>query len=405
MKTMENYARLIIEVGVNLKRGQELVIAAPVEARDFVRILAKAAYEAGARRVVDAYSDEKMLKLYLEHADEKTIEEFISWKINGITSHLEKGACIVNLMMPNPKLLEAIDPNKLGRHQKSQSVGYRRFYEQTMSGRTKWVIAALPSLEWAKMVFPDLEEGAAVDRLWEQLIAINRLEGDPVRSWKNHLEMLDRRIEWLNSKRLVRLVYRAPGTALEIELPEGHRWLGGAHQSIDGESFLPNIPTEEVFTLPHKYKVNGTVAATMPLNHSGNLIEGIRLTFKEGRVVSHEADSGSEILDNILSVDEGAQYLGEVALVPDSSPISASGHIFYNTLFDENASCHLALGAAYGLCHERYGELDEAGKDQAGINNSLTHVDFMVGSDSLDITGYDAQGTAFPIMVQGEWGI
>jgi aminopeptidase len=406
MNIYEKYAELIIKVGINLKAGKEVVIVAPVAASEFVRILAKKAYEAGAKRVIDAYNDEELLKLYLENADNETLEEFLAWRIDGIVSHLKDGASVINLMMPNPKLLEAISPEKLQIHQKTTSKGNLKLYELTMTGKSKWVIVALPSPAWAKQIFPDHEEEAAIEKLWNHLIKINRLDHeDPVHAWENHLSVLDDKLKWLNDKKLVKLVYEAPGTDLTIELPEGHVWLGGSHCSVDGEEFLPNIPTEEVFTLPHKYKVNGTVRSTMPLNQSGNLIEDFSITFESGKVVDYNALKGKEILTNILSIDEGANYLGEVALVPYTSPISQTGIVFYNTLYDENASCHLALGTAYGLCHEKNSELDDEGKDQAGINKSLMHVDFMVGSNELNITGYDQAGNSYPVFIKGEWGI
>ena len=400
----EKYAELIVKVGVNLKVGKELVIVAPVSASDFVRILAKKAYEAGAKRVVDAFSDDGLLKLFLENADNETLEEFISWKIDGIVSHLEKGASIVNLMMPNPKLLESISPEKLRIHQMTNSKGHMKFYEMTMTGKSKWVIAALPSIEWAKQIFPELEEAEAKEKLWEHLILINRLDDEnPVEAWTRHLEDLDSKLKWLNGIKLRKLVYQAPGTDLTIELPESHVWLGGSHKSLDGEEFLPNIPTEEVFTLPHKYRVNGTVKSTMPLNQSGNLIEDFSITFKDGKVVGYSAKKGEEILKNIFSIDEGANYLGEVALVPCNSPIAQSELIFFNTLYDENASCHLALGSAYGLCDEGSAELSDEEKDKAGINKSMMHVDFMVGSKELNITGFDKNGKHYEVFINGQW--
>lgn len=406
MTTYEKYADLIIKVGINLKKGKEVVIVAPVMAHEFVRVLTKKAYEAGASRVIDAYQDEELLKLYLENASDETLHEFVAWKMDGIVSHLKTGASIINVMMPNPKLLQDIPPEKLKIHQATHSKGSTGLYELSMTGKAKWVMVALPSPAWAKQIFPDMSEEQAVEKLWEQIIHINRLGfKDPVSTWQNHLNTLKEKLTYLNKIKLRQLVYTAPGTDLSIELPEGHVWLGGSHESQDGEEFLPNIPTEEVFTLPHKYKVNGTVKSTMPLNHSGNLIEDFSITFKNGKVVGYRAEKGIELLENILSIDEGANYLGEVALVPFSSPISQSGTIFFNTLYDENASCHLALGAAYGLCHKDNNTLDEKGKDEKGINNSLMHVDFMVGSNELDITGYDIDGKSYSIFEKGEWGI
>lgn len=319
-------------------------------------------------------------------------------------SFAEDGAAILNIRSTNPDLLQGIDPSRVAKANKAGAEAMKKFRKYTMNDKIAWSIISIPTGDWAQKIFPDKSREDAIESLWAAIVKIVRVDQEnPVAAWETHNESLRVAREILNKKSYQKLIFKAPGTHLEMELPEGHIWKGGSAQTEDGVTFNPNMPTEEVFSLPHKYGVNGTVASTKPLNYGGSLIDRFQLTFKDGKVVDFKAEQGQETLEHLLNIDEGSKRLGEVALVPHESPVSQSGLIFYNTLFDENASCHIALGKAYPTNLEGGSKMNEEELDRHGVNDSLSHVDFMIGSEQLDIDGMFADGTTEPVFRNGTW--
>jgi aminopeptidase len=320
-------------------------------------------------------------------------------------SHARQGAAFVTVSAEDPELLKDITPDRIARAQKARSTAIREYRERLMSNHNSWCVVSIPTAAWAQKVFPGLSEEDAVARLWETIFYTVRVDTqDPVASWDTHKASLKRYQDFLNTHRFRYLHYKnALGTDLKIELPENHLWLGGSDYTHDGVEFVANMPTEEVFTLPKKAGVNGTVMASKPLIYNGNRIDRFSLTFRDGKVVDFQAEEGYETLKNILDSDEGSRYLGEVALVPYDSPISNSGILFYNTLFDENASCHLALGKAYPKCIKNSEGMSKEQLEQAGVNDSLVHEDFMMGTKDLEITGITADGAEVSVFRNGNF--
>ncbi|HLR62494.1 MAG TPA: aminopeptidase [Lentibacillus sp.] len=405
-ETKEKYAELALQTGVNLQKGQALMVNAPIEGADFTRIVARKAYEMGAKDVHINWTDDELTLLKYENAPDEVIENFPEWRIKLYESYAEEGAAVLSIRSTNPDLLKDIDSSRVAMANKSSAQAMKNFRQYTMNDRITWSIVSIPTGDWAQKVFPDKLREDAVANLWEAIVKIVRVDqDDPIAAWEAHNETLKTARELLNRKKYTKLIYKAPGTDLEIGLPKGHIWKGGSAVSERGITFNPNMPTEEVFSLPHKYHVNGTVASTKPLNYGGSLIDNFSLTFKDGKVVDYRAEQGEETLKHLLETDKGASRLGEVALVPHESPVSQSGLIFYNTLFDENASCHIALGKAYPTNLEGGAAMDEAELDKHGVNDSLTHVDFMIGSENLDIDGVLEDGTTEAVFRNGTWAL
>ncbi|MCP8615802.1 aminopeptidase [Salirhabdus salicampi] len=401
---LEKYAELVVRMGVNLQESQTLMINAPTEAVDFVRVVAKKAYQLGAKDVHMNWMDEELTRLKYEHAPLETLVNVPQWRVDMLEHYAEDGAAILSIKPTNPDLLKGIDPTRIASANKASGEALKNFRQYTMNSRLTWCVAAVPGKAWARKIFPDVDSEKAVELLWEQIFKITRADHeDPISSWNDHNKNLAKVRDYLNDKQYSKLVYTAPGTNLEIELPNNHIWKGGSGLSEKGTPFNANIPTEEVYTMPHKYKVNGTVKNTKPLNYGGNVIDNFTLTFKDGKVVEFTAEEGYETLENLLNTDDGASRLGEVALVPHESPISQSGLIFYNTLYDENASCHIALGKAYPTSIEGGTQMDDTELDKHGANNSLTHVDFMIGSGELDIDAVTQDGKIEPLFRNGTW--
>ncbi|MCD5325506.1 MULTISPECIES: aminopeptidase [Pontibacillus] len=401
---LEKYAELAIHKGVNLQKDQILMLNAPVDGADFARIVAKKAYEAGAKDVHINWADDVLQRLYFEHASQDVLETVPQWKVDQYDYFAENGAAVLSIRSTDPDNLNGIDSSRIAAASKASGEAMKNFRKYTMNDKITWSIVAIPNPEWAKKVFPDVPEQEAVSKLWDQIFTITRVDQeDPLKAWDEHNETLGKARDYLNKKQFKKLIYKSPGTDLEVELPEGHIWKGGASKSEQGISFNANMPTEEVFTLPHKYGVNGTVTSTKPLSYGGNLIENFSLTFKDGKVVDFTAEQGYSTLEQLLNMDEGARHLGELAIVPHQSPISQSGVIFYNTLYDENASCHLALGKAYPSSIEGGAKMDDNQLDENGVNNSLVHVDFMMGSGELDIDGITSTGETEPVFRNGNW--
>ncbi|QDP41713.1 aminopeptidase [Radiobacillus deserti] len=390
---LQKYAKLAIKTGVNLQEGQGLIINAPVESAEFVRLVAKEAYAAGAKNVHLEWSDEDLTYLKMKHAPMEVLETFPEWRKDALVEMVKDGYGLLTIYGQNPDLLKGIDSARIAATNKASGVALSEYRDYIMNDKVCWSIVGYPTASWAHKVFPELSEEEAVETLWDNIFSISRVDvDDPIQAWKEHNSTLEKARNYLNEKQYTQLIYKAEGTDLTIDLPEGHIWHGGSTKSVKGIEFNPNMPTEEVFTMPHKYGVNGTVSSTKPLNYGGNLIENFKLTFKDGIVVEYSAEEGEETLKTLLESDEGAKRLGEVALVPNESPISQSNIIFFNTLFDENASCHLALGKAYPTNIENGPNFSKEEMDQHGVNDSIVHEDFMMGSASLDIDGVTKDG-------------
>lgn len=403
---MDRYADLVVRIGLNLQQGQSLFVNSNLDSAPFTRMVVKKAYEAGARQVYVDWNDESVTRIKYELAPDEAFTEYPEWKTKGLEQFMEQGGAYLQIYAPNPELLKGIPPGRVAAANKTAAESMKGFRSYIYQELNTWAMASVPTPQWAAKVFPDLDPEAAVDTLWDHIFRVNRIyEDDPVTAWERHIARLRSRVELLNAKRYKALHYRGPGTELTVELPEEHLWMGAASHTVHGTRFLPNMPTEEVFTLPRKDGVHGTVAGTMPLNYSGSLIEGFTLTFREGRITGYTAKKGYEALQSLVEMDEGSHYLGEVALVPHKSPISDLGVIYYNTLFDENASCHLAIGNAYPYTVKGGTGMTPEELERHGANRSLAHVDFMMGSAELDIDGITADGTREPLFRKGNWAM
>lgn len=405
-QTKEKYAELALRKGVNLQKNQALMINAPLEGADFTKIVVRKAYEMGAKDVHINWVDDELTLLKYENAPDEVIASYPDWKVQLHDSFAEDGAAVLNIRSTNPDLLKDIDPTRVAKANKAAAQAMKNFRKYTMNDRIAWSIISIPTGDWAQKIFPDKTKEDAVEALWDAIVKIVRVDQeDPAAAWDAHNETLRTAREILNKKDYKKLLFRAPGTDLEMELPEGHIWKGGSAVTEGGTTFNPNMPTEEVFSMPHKYGVNGTVSSTKPLNYGGSLIDNFSLTLKDGKVVDFKAEQGEDTLKHLLDTDEGATRFGEIALVPHESPVSQSGLIFYNTLFDENASVHIALGKAYPTNLKGGSAMDEEQLDKHGVNDSLTHVDFMIGSEQLDIDGVLADGTTEAVFRNGTWAL
>jgi aminopeptidase len=334
----------------------------------------------------------------------EALAEFPAWIANGFLEMAKEGAAFLSVALPNPDLLKPMDPDRIAAASRAASAAMEEFSKYPSSGKVSWSAVCIPSKEWAKKVFPDIDEEAGVEALWDRIFSVTRVNADnPVEAWKEHTANLRRRLDYLNAKSYKKLHYKSSVTDITLELPEEHIWVGGGINDEKGTYFVPNIPTEEIFTMPLKEGVNGTVKSTMPLNVRGKVINSFTLTFEKGRIVDFTAENEYETLKKLIETDDGSHYIGEVALVPVDSPISNSKVTFYNTLFDENASCHFAIGMAYPLCIKGGGTMNKEELEKNGANTSLNHVDFMMGSVDLDIDGYTADGSVEPIFRNGNW--
>lgn len=401
---LANYAELAVKVGVNIQPNQILFISASTDAVDFVRLVTEVAYDAGARQVIVDFSDDVVSRLRFEKAPEDSFSEFPEWKVMEREQLAAKGAAFMSIVSQSPDLLQGIDPSRIGDSQKASGLALDNFRQEMQADKFSWTVIATPSKAWAAKVFPQLPEEEQVQALWDAILkAVRANTENPVQSWIDHDKTLHKKVDYLNDKRYKQLHYHAPGTDLTVDLPTGHIWCGAGSNNVKGDSFMANMPTEEVFTVPHKTGVNGYVSSTKPLSYGGNIIDNFKLTFKAGRVTDISAEQGQEVLQRLIDTDEGAKHLGEVALVPHASPISQSNVLFYNTLFDENASNHFALGSAYAFCLEGGKTMAREELVKNGLNQSITHVDFMVGSEFMDIDGILEDGTTEAIFKNGNW--
>ena len=410
-RTLQTYAELTVKIGLNLQRDQRLLIIGPLanggvalEAAPLVRQVAAAAYAAGARLVEPIWGDEALQAARFLHAPRDSFSEFSAWLPKALLEHVEGGHAVLSIYANDPDQLKREPPDLVAAVQQATARSVRPFREQISRNQTNWAVVAAAASSWAARVFPDVEPSQQVSRLWDAIGRLCRLDRpDPIAAWEAHLMDLAARTDLLNQKQYTALRYAGPGTDLTIGLPAGHVWVGGRSMSASGIRFAPNLPTEEVFTMPHKDRVDGIVRSSKPLSYGGTLIEGFSVRFAEGRVVDVQAERGEGVLRSLIDTDPGAARLGEIALVPHSSPVAGTGLLFYNTLFDENAASHVALGAAYKFTLRGGEAMSDEAFERAGGNRSATHVDFMIGSGELDVTGVRPDGTAEPVMRRGEW--
>lgn len=401
---MEKYAELAVKVGVNVQKGQTLIVNADIGTAPFVRLVTKKAYEAGAKLVQIEWTDEQVTRIRYDEAPDESFEYFPSWRAEMFEKAYEEGAAMLAITSVNPDLLKGVDASKIANLQKAAGEATKGYRNMVMADKISWSIVAVPSKGWSAKVFPDMTEQEQEEKLWEAIFYATRANlEDPVKAWMEHKEKLSEKVEFLNNKKFKSLHYKAEGTDLTIDLAEKHVWIGPESINENGVAFIANMPTEEVFTTPLKTGVNGTVRSSKPLNYGGNMIDNFSITFENGRIVSFEAEEGYETLQKLIETDEGSHYLGEVALVPHDSPISNTNLIFYNTLFDENASHHLAIGNAYSFALEGGKQMSEEELEAAGANSSITHVDFMIGSSDMDIDGITKDGERVPLFRQGNW--
>lgn len=408
MKNIEDlkkdYADLLVRAGLGIQKGQRMLITSPVECADFARLCAKAAYDAGAREVILRWRDDELTRMKYLYAENDVFDNVNSWDVDLLDTLSKEGAGFLSIYAEDPESLSGVDPDRIMRAQISSGKALADYRARQMRNDCPWCVCSIPTTAWAKAVFPEMDEADAMARLWDEILSACRVaDGNALADWKAHSDELQHHVEILNKYNFKYLRYKnSAGTDVTVELPEGHFWVGGEEKSTSGIMFSANIPTEEVFTLPKKDSINGRLVATKPLSHNGTLIEGFWFDVKDGKIVDLHADKGEDILRDAINVDEGASYFGEVALVPYDSPISNSGILFLNTLFDENASCHFAFGEAYPNIYGSENMTEEELKER-GVNFSMTHVDFMVGSSDLEITGTTHDGEEVPVFVNGNF--
>ena len=384
----KDYAELVVRSGINIQKGQRLQITSEIECADFVRLCADAAYDAGCKEVLFRWRDDELTRMkYLKAADE-VFDSIDQWDVDRMNGLADEGCAFLTIYAEDPESMKGVDPDRIRRAQITSGKALEHYRQKMMSSECSWCVCSVPSKAWSKLVFPELSEEEAVARMWEEILACCRVDGgDAIRNWQDHIDELKTHVDILNGYNFKTLRYKnSAGTDVTVDLPEGHYWEGGSEVAGTGVIISPNMPTEEVFTLPDRNSMNGTIVSTKPLSHNGTVIEGIVFKVENGKIVEAHADKGEDILKDAISVDEGASYFGEVALVPYDSPISNSGVLFFNTLFDENASCHFAFGEAYPMIKGS----ENMSRDELeahGVNVSMTHVDFMVGSEDLEITG------------------
>ena len=401
---LDRLAEVAVKVGLGLQEGQELVMTAPLDAVPLARAITEQAYRAGASLVTTFYTDELAALLRFTHASDEAFDRAPTWLYEGMANAFKSGAARLAIAGDDPSLLAGQDSEKVARANRARSKAYMPALELIAGFAINWTIVSASTPAWARAVFPGEPDEVALPKLWDAIFHASRVDrDDPLDAWRQHNAGLRARTEYLNGRNFRALRFRGPGTDLEVGLADEHEWHGGATTAGNGILCNANIPTEEVFTTPHKLRVSGTVSSTKPLSYQGTLIDEIRVRFEDGRIVDAASRTGQEVLAKVLDTDDGARRLGEVALVPDSSPISQSGLLFYNTLFDENAASHIALGQAYSKCIRGGLSLSEDALVERGCNRSLIHIDWMIGSADIDVDGVTADGGSEPLMRHGEW--
>jgi aminopeptidase len=397
-------------VGLNLRAGQRLIITNAIArgarpaTRPLVHEVARAAYAAGARFVDVIWGDEEMLRIRLQNAPADSFDEYPSWHVNGIMNMIQNGDALLSIYGNDPDVYMGLEPERLAAMQRAHLHNYQDVSTSVSRNAINWCVVAAGAPAWARKIFPGIPEAEAEDKLWQAIFETTRAtEPDPVAAWQEHIHNLKKRADFMQAKKFSALHYKSENTDLTLGLPRGHKWISAQSLAENGVVFTANMPTEEIFTLPDRNRAEGTVIATFPLNYGGSLIEDFSVTFENGRIVKVSAKKNESLLQKLVDTDEGSTRLGEVALVPASSPIARRGHLFYNTLFDENASCHIAIGRAYRFTLTGGEELTEEEFSAAGGNTSLNHVDFMIGSPTMDIDGITENGSQEPVMRSGEW--
>ena len=407
---LQKYAEAIVKVGLNIRAGQRLIInlgatrGVPHQFAPLVREVAKTAYGVGARYVDVLWGDEEMLRLRAQYAPRDSFDEYSTWQIDALMRMIENGDALLSIAGSNPDLLGGLDPEVVGMMQKTHLQHFSKVGEKVSTNAINWCVVAAAGEDWAKKIFPELSAEKATEQLWQEIFETTRIDQpDPIAAWQDHIVTLRKRAKYMQAKQYTGLHYSATGTDFTLGLPNGHLWISAQSMAQNGVAFTANMPTEEVFTMPDRNRADGIVSSTFPLSYAGTLIEDFQVTFENGRVVKVSAKKGEAALQKLVDTDEGSHRLGEVALVPASSPIAQRGHLFYNTLFDENASCHIAIGRAYRFTLTGGEELNDEEFTSAGGNVSLNHVDFMIGSPEMDIDGIKPDGTREPVMRKGEW--
>ena len=404
IEKLEKLAELSVSTGVGLQKGQNLLITAPSDALPLVRLIAKHAYKVGANLVTPFFTDSEITLARYKYASNESFDEAADWLYKGMGEAFDNNTARMAIAGDDPMLLSDMDPEKVARANKANSKAYKPARERITQFNINWNIIAWPGLAWAKRMFPDIAQEEAQTRLAEAIFMASRVNTeDPVASWKAHNQRLKEKREWLNQRDFKEIHFKGPGTDLKVGLADDHEWMGGASMAQNGVVCNPNIPSEEVFTTPHAQRVDGYVSSTKPLSHQGTLIDNIRVVFEKGSITDAKASKGETVLKKVLESDEGARRLGEVALVPNSSPISNSGLLFYNTLFDENAACHIALGQCYSKCFRGEKNLSASEISERGGNSSMIHIDWMIGSKEIDIDGLSENGEITPVFRKGEW--
>lgn len=408
-KRIENFAKLAVTFGVNVKEGEDVLITAPVESPELARLMTKAAYELGARAVSIDWRDDAITRLTFEHQTQETLNEVPAWKIEKLEYQIaDKKSNRISIYAEDPDLLNGLDQAKIAEAVRENSKATKKYVAYSMNDILSWLVISVPTKKWAQKIFPDLTSEEAYDKLWDTILDVSRVTEDwdeTAKNWEDHIKTLDEKATYLNDHQFDKVHYESSnGTDLWVKLPKDHIWTSAGSDNAKGDPFIPNIPTEEVFTAPQYDGVDGKLVAVKPLVYNGVVINDFSFTFENGKVVDFEAKEGYDTLAQMLESDEGARYLGEIALVPYDSPISNSNILFYNTLFDENASCHFALGKAYPTTVVGGTDLSEDELNNRGINDSLIHEDFMVGASDLKITGYKGD-EAYPIFKDGNWAI
>ncbi|HFI0337542.1 TPA: aminopeptidase [Streptococcus suis] len=406
-ENLAKYAKLLVSTGINVQPGHTVQLTIAVDQAELARLIVKEAYALGAAEVLVNWSDDVIARERLVNVDVERLEQVHPQRVTEMNYLLEHKSSRLVVLSDDPGAYDGVDPEKLSRSARAMSQALNPMRQATQANKISWTLGAASGLEWAKKVFPNATSGEeAVDLLWDQIFKTCRIyEEDPIKAWEEHEARLVAKAKVLNDEQFVKLHYTAPGTDLVLGMPKNHLWEAAGSINAQGEKFIANMPTEEVFTAPDYRVADGYVTSTKPLSYNGNIIEGIKVTFKDGEIVDVTAEKGDEVMKKLVFDNAGARGLGEVALVPDKSPISQSGVTFFNTLFDENASNHLAIGQAYAFSIEGGTEMSQEELKEAGLNRSDVHVDFMIGSNKMNIDGIREDGTRVPIFRDGEWAI
>ncbi len=403
---LKEYAHLLVDIGANVQPGQTVRLRAEVDCAPLARMCVEACYDRGAREVVLEWDDDFVFRQKFLRADEDIFANYPAYEKARIDWYLDRGAVDLSILGSDPELLKGVDPARMQAYRRAAGNAFREYGDAMDANKFQWSMGAHPVPSWAKKVFPDLPEAEAMDALWDAIFSVCRITGDgkAVERWREHIAATVRRCETLNAYNFKSLHYtNSLGTDLTVQLPENHVWIGGSEKTPAGAEFVPNMPTEEIFTAPQWDAVNGRVYAALPMSLDGNLVKDFYLDFQDGRIVDVHAEQGEDVLRHSIELDEGSHYLGEAALVPYDSPIRNKGILFYNTLFDENASCHLAFGSSYPTCVKGGADMTEEQQTAAGLNQSINHVDFMVGTEDLSIVGVTHDGKEVPVFVDGNF--